>query len=157
MSNKAQNGNTVKVHYRGTFEDGQQFDSSFDRGEPISFTLGAGQMIPGFETGVLGMKVGQTKSVNLAPDQAYGDSNPEAIQEVNKGVFPDDFEFRVGGVISGQSQSGGSMMGTILSEQEDTVTLDFNHPMAGKTLNFEIELVDIEKQLTSPAACLLYY
>ncbi len=145
MSNTAENGNTVKVHYQGTFNDGEQFDSSFDRGEPISFTLGTGQMIPGFENGVMGMQVGETKEINLAPDQAYGESNPEAIQEINKEVFPGDFEFRVGGVISGHSQTGQPLMGTILSEQKDTVTLDFNHPMAGKSLNFKIELVEIEK------------
>lgn len=144
MSNTAENGNTVRVHYQGTFVDGEQFDSSFDRGEPISFTLGQGQMIPGFETNVLGMKVGETKEISLDPGQAYGESNPEAIREVNKEIFPENFEFRVGGVISGQSTDGNTMMGTILSEQAETVTLDFNHPMAGKNLNFKIELVEIQ-------------
>ena len=141
---RAEDGNTVSVHYKGTLNDGEQFDSSYDRGEPITFTVGSGQMIAGFNDGIVGMKVGQKKKVKLSPEQAYGDHNPEAIQEVTKQNFPEDFDFETGKVVHGTANTGQPFIATILTEQEETVTLDFNHPMAGKDLNFELELVSIE-------------
>ena len=145
----ANNGNTVKVHYTGTFTDGVEFDSSFQRGEPISFTLGTGQMIPGFEQGVLGMTVGETKEISLTPDQAYGPHRPEAIRSMDKNIFPSDFNFVIGGVVQGQAPTGQPMIATILEEQDSTVTLDFNHPMAGKDLNFKIELLEVSSASTA--------
>ena len=139
----ATKGKTVSVHYQGTFTDGVEFDSSFSRGEPISFTLGAGQMIPGFEKGVEGMTVGETKNISLKPEEAYGLHREEAVKDMPKSTFPEDFQFIVGGVITGQAPTGQPMMATVLAEKEDAVTLDFNHPMAGKDLNFKIELVEI--------------
>ena len=139
----ATKGKTVSVHYQGTFTDGVEFDSSFNRGEPISFTLGAGQMIPGFEKGVEGMTVGETKNISLKPEEAYGLHREEAVKDMPKSTFPEDFQFIVGGVITGQAPTGQPMMATVLAEKEDAVTLDFNHPMAGKDLNFKIELVEI--------------
>jgi len=141
---KATKGNIVKVHYKGTFtSSGEEFDSSFQRGEPISFTLGAGQMIPGFESGVEGMTVGETKSITLTPEQAYGHHRVEAIRDMPKSTFPEDFRFVVGGIITGQAPTGQPMMATVVEEKENDVTLDFNHPMAGKDLNFSIELLEI--------------
>lgn len=139
----AKNGDNVSVHYTGTFNDGTKFDSSHDRGEPISFTVGAGQMISGFDSAVNGMNVGESKTVTLPPDQAYGDSNPDAIQSVPKTEFPDGFEFIEGGVVQGQYPNGQPFRATITEVRESEATVDFNHPMAGKTLNFEIELVSI--------------
>lgn len=139
----AKNGDNVSVHYTGTLNDGTKFDSSHDRGEPISFTVGAGQMISGFDNAVNGMNVGETKTVTLPPDQAYGDTNPEAIQVFPKDQFPENFEFIAGGVVQGQYPNGSGFTATITEVKDETATLDFNHPMAGKTLNFEIELVSV--------------
>jgi peptidylprolyl isomerase len=139
----AKSGRGVQVHYKGTFKDGTTFDSSYERGEPISFTVGAGEMIPGFDSAVDGMKVGQKKTVTLAPEQAYGPHNPEGVQEVNKQHFPEDFQFEAGIVIEGQVGSQ-PVRGIISTVNTETVTVDFNHPMAGKDLNFEIELVNVD-------------
>ena len=99
-------------------------------------------MIPGFDTAVDGMKVGETKKVTLEPEQAYGDHNPEGIQAVPKESFPDDFEFEAGLVIEGSVQDK-PVRGVISQIEEEFVVVDFNHPMAGKNLNFDIELVDV--------------
>jgi FKBP-type peptidyl-prolyl cis-trans isomerase 2 len=141
---KAEKGNTVKVHYQGTFSDGEQFDSSFDRGEPISFTVGQGQMIPGFDSATVGMKVGETKNITLGPEEAYGARDETAIQIVPKDLFPESFEFNIGETVQGTNSLGTPLVARLLSEQTETVTLDFNHPLSGRELNFKIELVDIE-------------
>jgi|TARA_R110000782_G_scaffold260553_1_gene351834 peptidylprolyl isomerase len=138
----AKEGRAVQVHYKGTFKDGSTFDSSYERGEPISFTVGAGEMIPGFDSAVSGMKMGETKSISLSADQAYGTHNPEGIQVVNKEHFPEGFQFESGVVIEGQVGSQ-PVRGVINTIDDQTVTVDFNHPMAGKDLNFEIELVKV--------------
>lgn len=140
---KAEKGNTVKVHYRGTFTDGEQFDSSFDRGEPISFTVGQGQMIPGFDSATVGMKVGETKNITIPPEEAYGSRDENAVQVVSKDLFPESFEFNIGEIVQGTNSFGTPLVAKLLSEQSETVTLDFNHPLSGKELNFKIELVDI--------------
>lgn len=141
---EVKSGNTISVHYRGTFVDGgEQFDSSYDRGESITFQVGTGQMIPGFDTGVIGMKVGETKTLKLPPEQAYGFRNEEAVQEVPKDQFPESFDYTVGATVQGVNPDGQQITARILNEQDSTVTLDFNHPLASKTLNFEVELVDI--------------
>lgn len=139
-----ENGNTVSVHYRGTLNDGTEFDSSHSRGETLSFEVGAGQMITGFDAALPGMTVGETKNITLAAEQAYGESNPEAITDVPKSSFPDGFNFQVNSVVQGQNDLGQPVVGTINEIKENDVTIDFNHPMAGKDLNFEIELVSID-------------
>ncbi len=139
----AENGNTVSVHYRGTFEDGTEFDSSHNRGEPITFKLGSGQMIPGFDTSIPGMAIGETKDIQLTPEQAYGEHVESQIQEIPRTAFPEDFEFVVGASVQGTQASGQQFLAKIITEAEETVTLDFNHPLAGKTLMFNIELIDI--------------
>ena len=138
----AKEGRAVHVYYKGTFEDGTVFDSSYDRGETIGFTVGAGEMIPGFDAAVEGMKVGETKTIQIDPENAYGEHNPEGIQEVPKQSFPDDFQFEQGLVIEGNVQ-GQPVRGVISAVQEVSVVVDFNHPMAGKNLNFDIELVEV--------------
>ena len=139
----AKEGRNVRVHYKGTLNDGTVFDSSYDRGETINFTVGGGQMIPGFENAIDGMRVGETKKVSLTPNESYGDYDPNAIRDVPKTSFPEDFDFIEGGVVAGTA-NGMPLKGTINEVKDDTVLIDFNHPMAGKDLNFEIELVEVE-------------
>jgi len=138
-----ENGNTVSVHYRGTLNDGTEFDSSHSRGEPLTFQVGAGQMISGFDAALPGMTVGETKNITLTPDQAYGEVNADAFVDISKENFPDDFEYVEGGMIQGMGPTG-PVVGTIVEVKETAVNINFNHPMAGKDLNFEIELVEIQ-------------
>ena len=138
----AKEGREVQVHYKGTFEDVTVFDSSYDRVETINFTVGAGMMIPGFDTAVSGMRIGEVKSVQIAPEQAYGPHNEEAVQSIDKQQFPEDFSFETGIVVEGQVGDQ-PIRGIINSIDDDSVTVDFNHPIAGKNLNFEIELVHV--------------
>jgi len=141
---KVKTGQTVSVHYVGTFDDGTAFDSSRDRGEAQSFEVGAGQLIAGFDSALTGMVVGETKTISLSPDDAYGESDPELFQDVPTSIFPQDFEIEVGATVHGQNGMGHPMTGVVSSLKEDVVTLDLNHPMAGKNLNFEIELLKID-------------
>lgn len=143
---KVVSGNMVSVHYRGTLEDGTEFDSSHSRGETLSFTVGSGQMISGFDAGVVGMQVGEKKNLQLAADEGYGQRIDEAIQDIPKTAFPGDFDFIVDATVQGAGPDGRPVMAKILKENTETVTLDFNHPLAGKSLNFEIELVGINEQ-----------
>ena len=138
----AQEGNTVSIHYTGTLSDGTEFDSSRDR-EPISFELGAGQVIPGFNDSVLGMSVGETKSFTILSENAYGPRNEQAVQNVGKSSFPEDYEYVIGQQVHGTGNNGQPFLATITSVQDEDVTLDFNHPLAGKDLNFDVELVSI--------------
>ncbi len=136
---KVENGNTVKVHYTGTFEDGEVFDSSVGS-EPISFTIGAKQVIPGFENALIGMAIGETKKITLSPEEGYGTVIAEMIQEVPKQFVPDTV--KVGEMLTANTEQG--PFNVVVAEvKEETVILDGNHPMAGKVLNFELELVDI--------------
>ena len=138
----AKNGREVKVHYKGTFDDGTVFDSSYDRGQTIEFTVGSGMMIPGFDAAVNGMRVGETKKVNIAPDDGYGQRHVEAVQTLNRDQFPDDFQFQEGVIIEGVVGDQ-TLRGIIKGIEDENVIVDFNHPMAGKDLNFEIELVEV--------------
>ena len=142
MSTVATKGSSVKVHYRGTLNDGTVFDSSYDRGETIGFTIGDGMMIPGFNDAVSGMKIGEVKKISLTSDESYGDHHPEAVRNIPKDSFPQDFEFTEGADVMGTA-NGSPVRGTIQEVRENEVTIDFNHPMAGKDLNFEIELVSV--------------
>ena len=139
---KATNGHMISVHYRGTLIDGTEFDSSRDRDQPLSFELGSGAMIQGFNDAVVGMTVGETKSVTLESDEAYGPINPEAFRPAPKEAFGPDFEFVVGDLVQGNSPEG-QFLAKIHEVQGDTVTLNLNHPLAGEQLTFEINLVEI--------------
>ena len=145
----ATEGTNATVHYRGTLEDGSEFDNSHVRGEPITFTVGAGQMIVGFNDAVNGMTVGETKTVTLTPDQAYGDVNPEAQTTFPKSGFPADLELVEGMPVPLRTPDGRTLMGRLAEQQEETVTIDLNHPLAGQTLQFEIELVEVTTNTTS--------
>ena len=143
MSTTATQGDTVKVHYEGTLNDGSQFDSSYDRGEPIAFTVGGGQMIQGFDDAVFGMTVGEVKNITLAPGEAYGEPDPDAFTDLDKSTFPEDFEFTTGDKVPLSGPDGTYFIGTITEDRNTDVTIDLNHPMAGKDLNFKIELLEI--------------
>ena len=138
---QAKSGDTVKIHYTGTLDDGTQFDSSSGR-EPLEFTLGSGQVIPGFEQAVEGMAVGDSKSVNIPPEEAYGPRHEQMIQEVPKTALPEDLDPVEGMALQAQGGDGKVINLTVTAVQDESITVDGNHPLAGKALNFDIELVD---------------
>lgn len=138
-----QDGSTVKVHYKGTLNDGTEFDNSHNREEPMSVTVGSGQLIQGFDEALLGMKQGDTKTVKIECENAYGPVNEQAIQNVPTSAFPEGFEFIQGNLVQGTSQEGQQVLAIIKEVNDDAVLLDMNHPLAGKDLNFEIEVVEI--------------
>ena len=135
-------GDTVKVHYTGTLTDGSAFDSSIGR-EPLQFTLGEGQMIPGFEQAVIGMELGETKTVTIPADQAYGPYYEERVFVISRDQLPAGMEPEVGQKLQMQSTSGQITIVTVTVVSETNVTLDANHELAGKDLTFEIQLVEI--------------
>jgi len=137
---KVKDGDTVSVHYTGTLADGTVFDSSLER-EPLTFTLGQGQLIPGFEAAVMGMEVGGRTKTNIPAEQAYGPVREEMTATVGRDRLPDDMAPVVGDTLQVPGQDGHTMVVTVTEVTEDTVTLDANHPLAGKDLTFEIELV----------------
>ena len=140
---KVEKGNNVKVHYTGTLEDGKEFDSSRKRGEALGFSVGTGQMIAGFDTAVEGMTVGEIKDVVLEPTQAYGERSEDAVMPVNRKNFPPEFKVEIGAMVQGTTKDGMPVQATIVGEDKENLILDMNHPLAGKTLNFNIELVEI--------------
>tara|TARA_Y100001937_G_scaffold20882_1_gene29347 strand:- start:5609 stop:6157 length:549 start_codon:yes stop_codon:yes gene_type:complete len=142
------NGQKVCVHYRGTFEDGTEFDNSRIRKQPLEFTVGGDQMIAGFNNAIVGMDVGETKTFTLSSEEAYGPRNEEAIQQVPRNAFDPNFDFIVDEIIRGQTPDG-PFVAKILSVRDDTVTLDFNHPLAGRDLTFEVEVVSTEPLMAS--------
>jgi len=139
---EAKNGDTVKVHYTGTLEDGSVFDSSKER-DPLQFILGKGQLIKGFEEAVIGMSVGETKSVRIPSDEAYGSHREDLLLKFNKSDIPPDIEPKGGLVINLVSPDGRNLLATITEISGDSITLDANHPLAGKDLTFNIEIVEI--------------
>ena len=138
----AQDGKNVSIHYTGTLSDGTEFDSSRDR-DPLSFQVGGGKVIPGFNDNVIGMEVGESKTFTIPHTEAYGPTNEEAVKQIAKTQFPEDFEIKVGEMIAGTGMNGQPFTAKILSEGAEEVTLDFNHPLAGEDLTFEVELVSI--------------
>ncbi|MCQ2520356.1 MAG: FKBP-type peptidyl-prolyl cis-trans isomerase [Lachnospiraceae bacterium] len=136
-------GKTVRAHYCGTFDNGEQFDSSYDRGEPLEFVCGAGMMIPGFDKAVANMEVGEIIDVHLMPEEAYGPKDPMAIVEVVLADLPGAEELEVGARVALGSPMGPVPV-TVTAKTETTITFDANHEMAGKELNFRIELVEVK-------------
>ena len=137
-------GKNVKVHYRGTFNDGTQFDSSYDRGEPLEFICGAGMMIRGFDQAVADMEIGQTVDIHLMPEEAYGMPDPNQIVTIEIGQLPGSEDLSVGQRVFLRSVTGQPFPVTVTAKDEATITLDANHEMAGKELNFRIELVEVQ-------------
>ncbi|NTV02830.1 MAG: peptidylprolyl isomerase [Chlorobiaceae bacterium] len=139
---QAKHGDTVRVHYTGTFDDGTVFDSSAER-EPLQFTIGSGQVIPGFDNAVLNMTLGEKKTVNIPADQAYGPRSEELVAEIGRDRLPADLEVEIGQQLQVGLADGGQTVVLIVDLNDETVTLDANHPMAGMDLNFELELIEI--------------
>ena len=137
-------GKTCRTHYRGTFNDGTQFDSSYDRGEPLEFICGAGQMIKGFDAAVANMEVGQVVDVHLMPEEAYGMPNPDAIFTLEIAQLPGSEDLTVGQQVYLSNQYGQPFTVKVNAKDEKTITFDANHEMAGKELNFRIELVEVK-------------
>ena len=137
-------GKTCRTHYRGTFNDGTQFDSSYDRGEPLEFICGAGQMIKGFDAAVANMEVGQVVDVHLMPEEAYGMPNPDAIFTLEIAQLPGSEDLTVGQQVYLSNQYGQPFPVKVNAKDEKTITFDANHEMAGKELNFRIELVEVK-------------
>ncbi len=142
----ARNGDRVKVHYTGYLEDGTVFDTSRseDR-DPLEFVIGEGVVIPGFEAAIEDMAVGQTKTIEVPPEQAYRERNENLIFEVEKGQFPDDIEIEVGMLfkVSTTDAESPETDVTVAEIRDDAIVLDGNHPLAGKTLKFDVELLEI--------------
>ena len=137
-------GKTVRVHYRGTLNDGSQFDSSYDRGEPLEFVCGAGMMISGFDAAVANMEPGEIRNVHLMPEEAYGQPDPEAVFTVEIASMPGAEQAEVGMRVYLQDPTGQPFPALVTAKDEATVTFDLNHEMAGKELNFSIELVEVK-------------
>ncbi len=135
-------GDTVRIHYTGTLADGATFDSSEGR-DPLEFTVGSGQIIPGLDQAMPGMAVGDKKTVEVPADQAYGQPDPNAQQAVPRADIPEDIPLDLGTQLQVQTPQGQVMPVTVVEVTDEQVTLDANHPLAGKDLTFAIELVDI--------------
>ena len=138
----AKNGDTVRVKFTGTLEDGVQFDTTDGR-DPMEFTIGAEQVIAGFDQAVIGMAPGEVKKVVLAPEQAYGYRDPQIVDTVPRQAIPQEIKLAEGLVLEAKQEDGQTFGFTVVDFNETTVTLDANHPLAGETLNFDIELLEI--------------
>ncbi|MDK2915846.1 MAG: hypothetical protein PWR25_403 [Euryarchaeota archaeon] len=148
---QAKEGDTVQVHYTGKLEDGTVFDSSEER-TPLEFTIGSGQIIPGFERAVVGMEPGETKTTTIQPEEAYGPHREEMTITVDRGQFPEEIKPEPGQQLQIQQPDGRAAFVVISDVSESTVTLDANHPLAGQPLTFDIKLVDIVKAAPEQAA-----
>ena len=138
-----QNGDTVTFHYKGTLSDGTEFDSSHKRNEPMTATTGRGNLIPGFETALVGMTEGETKSFTVAAADAYGERNDEHKTTMPREAFPEDFTFENGMTIPLMGPGGSQVIATLLEHSDTEVTCDLNHPLAGQDLTFELEVITI--------------
>lgn len=139
---QVKSGDTVKVHYSGRLNNGEEFDSSKGR-EPLAFTVGEQQVIAGFEEGVLGMAAGETKTINIPPEKAYGPKRDDLMLQVGRADLPAEIEPEVGLQLEAKLANGTTTVVTISDVAEDSVTIDANHQLAGEELIFEIELVEI--------------
>ncbi len=139
-------GDRVVVNYTGTFEDGTVFDSSYhgDHSHPIEFTVGSGEIIKGFDEGVVGMEVGEEKDITILPEDAYGEKRPELIQRIPKNQFPDSEGLKEGMSVNLMTTDGQEFPATIVKIEDDAITIDLNHPLAGEKLNFKIKLEEIK-------------
>ena len=139
---QAKSGDNVKVHYTGKLQEGDVFDSSEGRA-PLEFKIGDGKVIPGFEQGVVGMEIGEKKQISISPEEGYGARNEELVAVIEKTLLPSDVDTSVGQQLQVKQQDGTAIQLVVTAETEDNVTLDANHPLAGKTLLFDVELVEI--------------
>lgn len=141
---QVETGNHVKVWYKGTLEDGSVFDSTEEHGEPLEFDVGRQQMIPGFEKAMMGMKVGEEKKIHLTTDDAYGNRDERLVQKIPLKNFPKG-DFKEEQMLMLQTPDGYPIQAVVKKLEKDTITLDMNHPLAGKALNFQIKLLEISE------------
>jgi len=139
---EAKSGDKVRVHFTGRLEDGTVFGSTMDE-EPFEFKLGEKNMLPGFENAVIGMQKGEIKTISLSPEEAYGDHKKELVHVMERSGFPKEIHLEIGKRLSVRTQDGKQAVVTIKDFTEDKIVIDENEPLAGKTLTFKIELVDI--------------
>lgn len=139
---QAKNGDTVRIHYTGKLTDGTKFDSSLER-EPLEFTVGAGQSIPGLDRQVQGMEVGTKTTLTIPAKEAYGEHNPDRVQAIPRSKLPDGMEVSAGEVLQARTADGRELSLTVVSQDEQEVTVDGNHPLAGQDLVFDVELLEI--------------
>jgi len=139
---KVEHGNTVKIHYTGKLDDGTVFDSSLDR-DPLEFTIGAGKVIIGFEEGVIGMSHGESKTILVSPDKAYGPHRDELFTVIERSKLPASPEPEVGGRLNIHQEDGNMVPAVITAVSQSEIRLDINNPLAGKNLNFDVKLVEI--------------
>tara|TARA_R100000353_G_scaffold175209_1_gene144967 strand:+ start:1813 stop:2292 length:480 start_codon:yes stop_codon:yes gene_type:complete len=137
-------GTKIKIHYKGTLDDGTEFDNSKTRGTTLDFEVGAGLMIKGFDNNVIGMGEGEVRTFTLSPEEAYGPVHRDAFTDFPREKFGNDIVLEVDSVVQGHGPQGEPVMARICEIKDDTVKLDFNHPLAGKNLTFEVELIEIE-------------
>ncbi len=135
-------GDKVRVHYTGRLDDGEVFDSS-DGGTPLAFTVGGGEVIPGFENGIVGMAPGDTRTVHIPCADAYGEHEADGVMRVPRAEFPPEMQMEAGARVQGQQSDGTMVSFTIAALTDDMITLDANHPLAGKDLTFDLTLVSI--------------
>lgn len=140
---QVQNGDKVKVHYTGKLDDGSVFDTSEGR-EPLEFTVGEGQVIPGMEQGVVGMEPGDAKTINVPSEEAYGPHHPEGIFEIDRTEIPPSIPLQEGLRLQATQQGGRTVELTVVEFDDSKVKLDSNHPLAGRDLTFDVQLVDIQ-------------
>ncbi|MGM5484972.1 MAG: FKBP-type peptidyl-prolyl cis-trans isomerase [Nanobdellota archaeon] len=138
-------GDKIKVEYTGTLEDGSVFDSSEKQGKPLEFEVGKGEIIPGFEEAVKGMEKDQEKEIKLTPDKAYGERKDQMIQKVPKDKMPQDQEVKEGMALMVGLPNGAQLPAKVVEVGEQEVTIDVNHPLAGKTLNFKLKVVGVNE------------
>ena|SRR5215213_1428609 len=143
MKNTAERGDTVAVHYKGTLADGSVFDSS-DGNEPLEFTIGAHEVIDGFENAVIGMNTGDKKTQEIAPEEAYGEHEEDLVFHIPRSSMQPGFDVSAGDFVRVTLPDGQTAPMQVLEIDDEAVTLDANHPLAGKTLTFELELVGIK-------------
>jgi peptidylprolyl isomerase len=136
------NGDTVSLHYTGKIDSGDVFDSSRER-EPLEVTVGQGQLIPGFEDALMGMSEGETKSFRIEPENAYGAHRPELVQDVARSMIPEEIDLKPGVRLNTRNEHGQEMTLTVIEADSEKVKLDANHPLAGKALNFDIEVMKV--------------
>lgn len=137
-----ENGMTIKVHYTGSLDNGEVFDSSKDR-EPLEVTLGQGQLIKGFENALLGMSLNEQKTVTIPPEEAYGFRDENALKSFPKEQLPPDLDVQVGQTVGLMSSQGQQIPATVVQVNEAGITVDLNHPLAGEPLTFELEVVQM--------------
>jgi peptidylprolyl isomerase len=139
---QAKNGDTVKIHYTGKFEDGTEFATSIND-DPLQFTIGEGEAIPGLEQAVIGMSPGESKTAEILAAQAYGPYQKSKVREVNRGQFPPHLNLQVGKVLTTRKANGDKVRHIVTTVSETNVTIDANHPLAGEDLIFDIQLIEV--------------